>query len=125
MEEFDAQLSAASASLQSLVDGPGQQAAGALEQAFTQAGSRIEQALGRAARSGELDFRRMADSVLSDLARIAAEAVIAQAGLSRVGQTVNLNMSVGPGADAGSIVGSAGSIARAVAAAAAKGSRFA
>lgn len=125
MEAFEDQLQAASASLQTLVEGPGVQAAAALEQAFAHAGSRIEQALGQAARSGELDFRRMAESVLADLARIAAEAVLAQAGLGRVGQTVNLNMAVGPGADAGSIVGSAGSIASAVAMAAARGARFA
>lgn len=125
MDEFEQSLQAASESLSQLVDGPGIEAANALERAFAQAGSRIEQSLSRAARSGELDFRGMANAVLADLARIAAEAVIAQSGLAQVGQTVNLNMSVGPGADAGSVVGAAGSIANAIAGAAARGARFA
>lgn len=125
MEEFEQSLQSASESLSRLVEGPGIEAANALEQAFAQSGARIEQALSRAARSGELDFKRMADTILADLARIAAEAILAQTGLSNVGQTVNLNMSVGAGADARSVVGAAGSIASAVAGAAARGARFA
>ena len=125
MDEFEQSLQSASESLSRLVEGPGVEAAAALERAFAQSGARIEQTLSRAARSGELDFRRMANAVLADLARIAAEAVIAQSGLAQVGQTVNLNMSVGPGADARSVVGAAGSIASAIAGAAARGSRFA
>ena len=125
MDEFEQSLQSARESLSRLVDGPGIEAANALERAFAQSGARIEQSLTRAARSGELDFRRMANAVLADLARIAAEAVITQSGLAQVGQTVNLNMSVGPGADAGSVVGAAGSIANAIAGAAARGARFA
>jgi len=122
MDDFEAELQAASDSLTRLVEGPGQEAAAVLEQAFGRAGANIEQALGRAAQSGETDFRRMAESILSDLARIAAEAVIAQSGLGRVGQTVNLNMSVGAGHP--SAIGSASAIANAVAVAAARGGRF-
>lgn len=125
MDEFERNLTAASDSLTALVEGPGQQSADLLERAFGQAGQSIEQALGQAARSGELDFRRMADSILTDLARIVAEALVAQSGLGQVGQAVTLNMSLGAGADAGSVVGAAGQIATAVAAAAAKGGRFA
>ncbi|MEO0608016.1 MAG: phage tail tape measure C-terminal domain-containing protein [Pseudomonadota bacterium] len=125
MDEFEQSLQSASDSLNRLVDGPGLEAAARLEQAFAQSGARIEQVFSRAARSGELDFRRMAESILADLARIVAEAVIAQSGLGQVGQTVNLNMSVGGGADARSVVGAAGSIASAVASAAARGARFA
>ncbi len=62
--------------LEDFADGPGQQAAEALEAAFERAGSRIEQALGRAARSGEADFSRMTDAILADLARLAAQQVI-------------------------------------------------
>jgi len=62
--------------LEDFADGPGQHAAEALEAAFERAGSRIEQALGRAARSGEADFSRMTDAILADLARLAAQQVI-------------------------------------------------
>lgn len=125
MDEFDEYLSRASESLSTLVDGPGTEAARALENAFGQAGERIEQALSQAARSGELNFRNMTEALLADLARIAAEAVIAQTGLAWVGQTVNLNMSVGAGADAQSIVGASGTIATSIAAAVARGGRYA
>ena len=124
MEEFESQLSEASAALSTLVEGPGQAAADALGDAFGQAGLRIEQALSQAARSGELDFKGMAESILADLARVAAEAIITQSGLAQTGQTVNLNMSVGAGADAGSILGASGSIASSIAMAAARGARF-
>ena len=125
MDEFERELGAAGDALSGLVEGPGIAAAEALEQAFGRAGQSIETALSRAARSGELDFKRMAEAVLADLARIAAEAVIAQSGLGQgAGQTVNLNMAVGGGADAGSVIGAAGSIANAVAMAAARGGRF-
>ncbi len=124
MDEFESELNAAGDALSGLVEGPGLAAAEALEQAFGRAGQSIERALSQAARSGELDFSRMAEAVLADLARIAAEAVLARSGLSGGGQTVNLNMAVGAGADAGSVVGAAGSIASAVAMAAARGGRF-
>lgn len=124
MDEFEAELASASAALATLVEGPGQAAADALGEAFGQAGTQIEQALSRAARSGELDFKGMAESILANLARVAAEAVIARTSLGQSGQTVNLNMSVGAGADSGSIVGASGSIANAVAIAAARGGRF-
>lgn len=124
MDEFETELQAASESLTRLVEGPGVEVAAILEQAFGRAGANIERALGQAARSGEVDFRRMAESILGDLARIAAEAVIAQSGLGQVGQTVNLNMSVGAGAEQRSVVGAAGTIANAVALAAARGARF-
>ncbi|MFY0637073.1 phage tail tape measure C-terminal domain-containing protein [Maricaulis maris] len=62
--------------LETLADGAGQQAAEALESAFERAGSRIEQALGRAARSGAADFSRMTDAILADLARLATQQMI-------------------------------------------------
>lgn len=54
-----------------------EQVSSAMAEAFERAGARIETALGRAARSGELDFRRMTDAILQDLARLAAERVLA------------------------------------------------
>lgn len=62
--------------LEALADGPAARAAERIETAFEQAGSRIEQALGRAARSGEADFSRMTEAILADLARLAAQQVI-------------------------------------------------
>ncbi|MDJ0920552.1 MAG: phage tail tape measure C-terminal domain-containing protein [Henriciella sp.] len=124
MDEFETELADASAALTTLVEGPGQAAADALGEAFGQAGLQIEQALNKAARSGELDFKGMTEAILADLARIAAEAVVAQSGLSQAGQTVNLNMSLGAGANADSVVGASGLIASTVALAAARGGRF-
>lgn len=122
MEQFQSSLERAGDAVRSLADGPGREAAEALEQAFGQAGLNIEAALSQAARSGELDFSRMAQSVLADLARIAAEAALANAGLRQGGQTLNFN--IAPGADAGSVVGAKAEISKAVAKAAAMGARF-
>lgn len=125
MSDIESNLNEASAALLSL-QADGSAAADALGAAFEAVGGQIEQALGRAAITGELDFRRMAESVLADLARIAAQALIAQSGLGAgsVGQNVTLNLAVGAGADAGSVIGARGAIAGAVAAAAARGGRF-
>ncbi len=125
MDEFEQDIRRAGDALALFTEGPGRDAARILEDAFGEAGQSIQASLSRAAQTGQLDFRRMAESVLADLARIAAEAVIARSGLGQAGQTVNLNMAVGAGADAGSVVGAAGSIATVVAAAAARGGRFA
>ena len=124
MDELEAGLEQASQSLSQFVSGPGQQAADALEQAFARAGQNIEQSLSQAAQSGELDFQRMARTILSDLAQVLAEALIAQSGLSQVGQTLNLNMSVNGSTPTGPTVGFGSSIATMVAAAAVRGARF-
>ncbi|MEM9842164.1 MAG: phage tail tape measure C-terminal domain-containing protein [Pseudomonadota bacterium] len=124
MDEIEDSLVRAGEVLSRFADGPVQDAAISLEQAFGRAGLSIERALGQAARSGELEFRRMAESVLADLARIAAEAVIAQSRASSGGQIVNLNMSVGAGTDTQSVIGAASSMAGLVAAAAARGARY-
>ncbi|MEO0881493.1 MAG: phage tail tape measure C-terminal domain-containing protein [Pseudomonadota bacterium] len=125
MVEFERQLADAGDALAALANGPGRDAADALGEAFDDTGRRIEQALGRAARSGELDFSRMAEGILRDLARIAAEAVLAQTGaLGGQGQTVNFNLALGPGANADSVMRSRGTIATALARTAALGGRF-
>ena len=100
MNEFENDLTAAGDALRRLAEGPGVQAAEALEAAFGRAGASIETALGQAARSGELDFERMAESILRDLARVAAESVVALAGTrSGAQQAVTLNMNYAPGTE--------------------------
>ncbi|MCA8900288.1 MAG: hypothetical protein KDA53_03475 [Hyphomonas sp.] len=97
MDTFEQDLASAADALRALADGPGQEAARTLEAAFGRAGASIEATLARAARTGELDFQRMADAILRDLARIAAEAVFTppRAGLS----PLNVNMNFAPGTD--------------------------
>lgn len=126
MTEFEDDLAAAGDALLALADGPGVAAAEALEGAFGQAGARIEAVLGQAARAGELDFQRMADAILRDLARVAAEAAVSYAALGSgpAGQTVNFNMSFAPGADARDALQSRGAVATALASAVAAGGRF-
>jgi len=98
MADFEKYLASAGDALQALAEGPGVQAAEALEAAFGRAGQSIETALGQAARSGELNFERMAESILRDLARVATESVAAMAGLNQgAGQAVTLNMNYAPG----------------------------
>lgn len=125
MDEFEADLARASESLAQFVEGPGLSAADALEEAFARAGQNIEQVLKQAAQSGEFDFQRMTRSVLADLAQILAEALITRSGLNQVGQTFNLNMAFEGGGQRGSELGTAGSVATLVAAAAARGARYA
>ncbi len=122
MDEIESDLARAGDALRDLAEGPGREAAQALEQAFGRAGRSIESALAGAARSGELNFQRMAESILRDLARVATEALIAGV-TGGGGQTVNVNMNVAAGADA-SRAPSPARIASAVAGAAARGGRF-
>lgn len=99
--------------LESFATGPGGDAANALADVFEQAGERIAGSLERAAQSGELSFNALAESVLSDLARITVSELITaplQAGLSSLTSsisgavtgksapvTVNLNMTQASG----------------------------
>ena len=121
MDEFEEDLAAAGNALEALATGPGADAAEALERAFGQAGEGIQRVLGQAARSGELDFRRMSEAILRDLARIAAEAVLAQTGLLSGSQTINVNMPQNAGGNGGTDLGS---LATSIALAAARGGRF-
>ncbi len=68
----------------------------ALAAAFEAAGQRIEAALAGAAHSGEADFRRMAEAILRDLARIAAEAILLQ---HRPHPTLTLQANFSPATD--------------------------
>ena len=107
----------AAEALDDFASGPGADAANALADVFEQAGERIANSLERAAQSGELSFNSLAESVLSDLARIAVNELITaplQAGLSSLTSsiagtalgksspvTVNLNMAQPAGKSAG------------------------
>ena len=124
MDQVEDYLERASESLQAFADGPAQVAGAALEGSFVRAGQSIERVLVQAAQSGELNFRRMTEALLADLARIAAEAVITQSGLSQIGQSVTVNMSTTGITGAGSSAGAAGAIANLMAAAAARGARY-
>lgn len=62
--------------LQALADGPARQAADAIAASFARAGRSISGELARAARTGEFSFKRMVESILNDLARIAINKVV-------------------------------------------------
>ncbi|MEL6857554.1 MAG: phage tail tape measure C-terminal domain-containing protein [Pseudomonadota bacterium] len=123
MEEFELSLERASQTLTQFADRTAVEAASNLEQAFARAGGTIEQALNQAAQSGELNFRRMTEAILTDLARVAAEAVIAQSGIGQAGQVVNFSLNgAAPGLSA---VTGGSALESLVAAAAARGARYA
>lgn len=102
--------------------------ADAMAEAFEQAGGRIEDALSRAARTGQVDFENLVTSILADLARIAANAVFDQVagGLFGGGQSapVSVNITMPEGADAGSIISAQGQIAAALGQAVLSGGRW-
>lgn len=76
MTSTEDDIDAAGRSLQDLAEGPAQEAADAIAQAFERAGSRIETSLATSARSGAASFSGLADSILRDMARLAAETLI-------------------------------------------------
>lgn len=92
MDEFEQNLTRASQSLTAFVEQTGLDAVTNLEQAFSRAGNAIEHTLSQAAQSSELNFRRMTEAILTDLARIAAESVIAQSGIGPSAQMLNVNL---------------------------------
>lgn len=121
MNEFERELGAAGDALRALSEGPGREAAEALSAAFDGAGQRIEAALGQAARAGELDFRRMSDGILRELARVAAEAVILR-GQGAAG--VNATFNFAPGTDERAAVGNAAGVSALLARMVQAGGRF-
>ncbi|MEH6694719.1 MAG: phage tail tape measure C-terminal domain-containing protein [Hyphomonas sp.] len=124
MAEFEDQMASAGDALTAMAEGTGAAAADALAAAFGRAGTQIEAVLGQAARSGELDFERMAESILRDLARVAAEAVVALGQGGNGGQAVNLNMNFASGADESSAMQSRGAISATLARLVSSGGRF-
>lgn len=104
---------------------------------FEKAGARIEAALIKAAKTGELSFRDMAESILRDLARLAITEIFSgvndsfqppNAGASStpsVGKSsVNIVMNISGAQDAGSFNRSQGQISAAIARAVSDGQRF-
>ena len=76
MTEFNDQTENAGEALDALADGPAARASQAIEAAFERTGETIERAFERAARSGETSFSRLTESILRDMARLAAEQLI-------------------------------------------------
>tara|TARA_R110000868_G_scaffold71320_3_gene209015 strand:- start:2638 stop:3156 length:519 start_codon:yes stop_codon:yes gene_type:complete len=171
MTDFADQTDSAGEALDALADGPAARASQAIEAAFERTGEAIERAFERAARSGETSFSRLTDSILRDMARLAAEQLIEkplsgaiQSALSNmpffgaraeggpvtpggaylVGErgpelfsppgagsigsagvpNITVNLALGPGGDARGAEQSQARIARALARAVAKGSRY-
>lgn len=73
--KFDAQLAAASAALNDFAQHQARRAADDVGAAFERAGDRIARAMGSAARSGEVSFKRMAKVVLEEFAKIALDRI--------------------------------------------------
>ena len=121
MNEFERDLGAAGDALWALSDGPGREAAEALGTAFDGAGQRIEAALSQAARTGELDFRQMADGILRELARVAAEAVILR---GQGGGGVNATFNFAPGTEEGGAAGQTAGVSALLARMVQAGGRF-
>ncbi|WP_417491410.1 phage tail tape measure C-terminal domain-containing protein [Maricaulis sp.] len=76
MTDFTDQTESAGEALDALADGPALRASQAIEAAFERTGDSIERAFQRAASSGETSFSRLTESILRDLARLAAEQLI-------------------------------------------------
>lgn len=124
MTEFEGELNAAGDALRRLSEGPGREAADALSAAFDGAGERIEVALSQAARTGELDFKRMADGILKEMARVAAEAVILGGARGAGGGGVNATFNFASGADESAMTGSAAGVTALLARMVQAGGRF-
>ena len=122
MDESDKSIEVAGERLQALADGPAREAAETMERRFEEAGKRIEAALSGAARTGQLDFERMTEAILRDLARIAAEQVLA--GNRPSSPTVNLSVATGSNDAARGLVAGQGAISAALARAVSAGGRF-
>ena len=76
MSDINDQTDKAAQALDALADGPATRASQAIEAAFARTGESIEHAFERAARSGETSFSRLTESILRDMARLAAEQLI-------------------------------------------------
>src|SRR5689334_4121238 len=77
---FHAELSAASAALQEFANGAAKRASDQVGASFEQAGARIARALGRAANDGESSFKRMAKTILEELAKLALDKIFGKGG---------------------------------------------
>ncbi len=75
--------------LDNFANGAGAEAANGLANVFEQAGDRIADSLERAARSGELSFNSLAESIANDFARLAVDQLITAPLESLVGSLTN------------------------------------
>ena len=113
-----------------------QKAADAAARAFEIAGERIERSLIKAARTGELSFSDMAESILKDLAKLAVTELItnplqtviggaigAQTS-GRAGAPTNITLNISGVSDAAGFSKSQGQISAALARAVSDGQRF-
>lgn len=105
------------------------QMADAMAGAFEAAGERIETALSRAARTGQLDFEQMVTGILAELARLAAHAVFDQftsafSGGAPQNPPVSFNITLPEGGDAGSLLAAQGQIASVLGQAVLSGGRW-
>ncbi|MGB3455820.1 MAG: phage tail tape measure C-terminal domain-containing protein [Litorimonas sp.] len=133
MTEFD--TGGAADAVAALDTEAARRSAEAMADAFDVAGGRISRSLEQAARSGELSFSSLAESVLSDLARIAVSEIVeaplnamvdrlgAVLGGARAGGSATVNLSVPGAADPDAFQRSEGQIAGALARAVALGQR--
>ena len=88
-----------------------------------------QDALQRAARTGEMSFESLISTIASDLARLGAGAVIDQivtgiGGALGAGPPVSINVTMPEGADAGSLISAQGQIASALSQAVLSGARW-
>lgn len=84
----------AAQAVESLNVGEASQKADEMATAFEAAGERIARSLDRAAKSGELSFNSLAESVLKDLARLAVSDLI-EAPLSQLVEGLGKNLTQG------------------------------
>lgn len=123
--------------LEDFARGPVVDTAEATARAFEQAGARIALALGNAARSGELSFNALAESLTQDLARLAINELITAplqslfspgAGSGSVnkaaGRPTTINMNISGVTDAGSFTRSQSQISASLARAVRDGQRY-
>lgn len=127
----------AAQALENFADGPAQDAANTITQAYEIAGDRIAQSLERAASSGSLSFNAMAESILSDLARLAIQnfftapleglinGATASGGIGGANTPpVNVTMNLSGVSDASSFARSQGQVSAALARAVSRGQRY-
>lgn len=119
--------------------GPASEAADATAKAFELAGERIAQSLSKAARTGELSFNSLAESITQDLARLAINELIVGplnsaiggiggglggAGTGGTARGTTINMNIAGVSDAGSFQRSKGQISATLARAVLDGQRY-
>ncbi len=128
----ESELGAASAALTAFAQGPARRAADEVANSFERAGERIARALGSAAGGGEASFKRMAKTILEELAKIALDRILKGSGGSLLGgqsyasQSLNpvaVHFHMGAGGDPNAIARNQGQIAAAIARAVAYGGR--